>query len=46
MQWDDSEKVGFTKGEAWTKYNHEPKYNVKDQEADEKSILHFCKRKD
>lgn len=41
MQWDDSEKVGFSKGEPWTLFNHESVYNVKDQEEDEDSILHF-----
>ncbi|WP_277630833.1 alpha-amylase family glycosyl hydrolase [Atopococcus tabaci] len=44
MQRDASEKVGFTEGLPWTLYNREPVYNVKDQEKDENSILHFYRR--
>ncbi|HLR92719.1 MAG TPA: alpha-amylase family glycosyl hydrolase [Atopostipes sp.] len=44
MQWDDSEKVDFTEGNPWTLYNQEEKYNVKDQEKDENSILHFYRK--
>ncbi len=44
MQWDDSEKVGFTDGLSWTLYNRESKYNVEDQEKDENSILHFYRK--
>ncbi|MFC3419346.1 alpha-glucosidase [Salinicoccus hispanicus] len=41
MQWDDSEKVGFTDGVPWMLYNREGTYNVRDQEQDEDSILNF-----
>lgn len=45
MQWDDSEKVGFTKnGQTWTSYNRESKYNVQAQEEDSASILHFYRK--
>lgn len=45
MQWDDSEKVGFTnKGTPWTLYNQESNYNVKAQEEDKQSILNFYKK--
>lgn len=44
MQWDDSEKVGFSDGVPWTLYNRESVYNVKDQEKDENSILHFYRK--
>lgn len=41
MQWDDSENVGFSEGNPWTLFNRESGYNVKDQERDANSILHF-----
>ncbi len=44
MQWDASEKVGFTDGNPWTLFNREEKYNVEEQEKDEKSILNFYKK--
>lgn len=44
MQWDDSEKVGFTDGVPWILYNRESTYNVKDQEKDEDSILNFYRK--
>ncbi|WP_411843118.1 alpha-glucosidase [Salinicoccus sp. HZC-1] len=44
MQWDDSEKVGFSDGVPWILYNRESIYNVKDQEKDENSILHFYRK--
>ncbi|WP_342387568.1 glycoside hydrolase family 13 protein [Salinicoccus bachuensis] len=44
MQWEDSEKVGFTDGRPWALYNRETKYNVEDQEKDENSILHFYRK--
>lgn len=44
MQWDDSEKVGFSNGVPWILYNRESIYNVKDQEKDENSILHFYRK--
>src|SRR5690625_61018 len=44
MQWEDSEKVGFSEGVPWTLFNRESVYNVKDQEEDEKSILHFYRK--
>lgn len=45
MQWEDSEKIGFTKGSSpWTLYNRENQYNVLQQEEDEQSILHFYRK--
>ncbi|WP_186365493.1 alpha-glucosidase [Salinicoccus cyprini] len=44
MQWEDSEKVGFTDGVPWMLYNRESTYNVKDQEKDEDSILNFHRK--
>ncbi|MBM6615706.1 alpha-glucosidase [Desemzia sp. RIT804] len=45
MQWNDSEKVGFTTANnPWTLYNRESKYNVQEQEKDKKSILHFYRK--
>ncbi|GAB3068220.1 alpha-glucosidase [Salinicoccus sesuvii] len=41
MQWDSSEKVGFTDGVPWMLYNQESIYNVEDQEKDANSILNF-----
>lgn len=45
MQWDDSENAGFTTGTPWLKVN--PNYqsiNVKDQLADEASVLAYYKK--
>lgn len=45
MQWDDSENAGFTTGIPWLKVN--PNYksiNVKDQLADENSVLAYYKK--
>lgn len=44
MQWDSTEKVGFTEGNPWTLFNREETYNVADQEKDETSILHFYRK--
>lgn len=44
MQWENSETVGFSKRNPWTLYNREATYNVKDQEKDEESILHFYRQ--
>ena len=44
MQWEDSEKIGFSEGVPWTLFNRESVYNVKDQEEDEESILHFYRK--
>jgi oligo-1,6-glucosidase/alpha-glucosidase len=44
MQWDDSEKVGFTDGNPWTLYNREEIYNVEAQEKDKNSILNFYRK--
>lgn len=41
MQWEDSPYAGFSTSKPWTKWNQEKKYNVKDQEKDEHSILHY-----
>lgn len=41
MQWDDSKNIGFSEGNPWTLFNRESVYNVKDQEKDTNSILHF-----
>lgn len=45
MQWTDEERVGFTDDAApWMIYAREEKYNVKDQEADESSILNYYRK--
>lgn len=44
MQWDDSEKVGFTEGNPWHLFNREEIYNVEDQEKDKSSILNFYRK--
>lgn len=45
MQWDNSEKVGFTKkATPWTLYNREENYHVKNQQEDSNSILNFYKK--
>lgn len=44
MQWEDSEKVGFTDGVPWMLYNRESVYNVEEQEKDADSILNFYRK--
>lgn len=45
MQWEDSEKIGFTeRNTPWTLYNREKHYNVLQQEEDEQSILQFYRK--
>lgn len=45
MQWDDSEQAGFTKGIPWLKVQENyKKVNVKLQEEDENSLLHYYKK--
>ena len=45
MQWDESVHSGFTKGNPWMNVNQNYKWlNVKQQETDADSILHFYKR--
>lgn len=45
MQWTDGGRVGFTENAApWTIFNQEETYNVKDQEADESSILNYYRQ--
>ncbi|MDD6795055.1 MAG: alpha-glucosidase [Clostridiaceae bacterium] len=44
MQWDGTEKAGFTTGTPWIKVNPNTKYiNVKSQIKDKNSILNFYK---
>lgn len=45
MQWDASEKAGFTTGEPWIPIpTCKPEANVKDELADEDSIYYFYKK--
>lgn len=45
MQWTDDKYAGFTDdADPWIKYNRERKYNVRDQEKDENSILHYYRK--
>lgn len=45
VQWDSSEGAGFTTGTPWLKINANKSYiNVKDEKADENSILNFYKK--
>lgn len=45
MQWTDEKWAGFTEdADPWIKYAREKKYNVRDQEANENSILHYYRQ--
>ena len=45
MQWDSSSNSGFTKGTPWMKVNpNQQEINVRKQEDDPQSILHFYKQ--
>lgn len=41
MQWENTDKVGFSEAAPWTIYNQEAVYNVREQEENENSILHY-----
>lgn len=44
MQWDDSAYAGFSEVKPWSNVNVEPAYNVKAEEANPDSILHFYRK--
>jgi oligo-1,6-glucosidase len=45
FQWDDSSNAGFTTGEPWLKVNpNHVEFNVKAQEKDPDSILHYFRK--
>ncbi|MCR5416267.1 MAG: alpha-glucosidase [Pseudobutyrivibrio sp.] len=45
MQWDNSEKAGFTDGEPWLKINSNKSFiNVEAEQNDENSVLNFYRK--